>query len=160
MKMTDQDMHFLRQAIELAEEGMRRGDGGPFGAVIVKDNQVVGSGWNQVLKTNDPTAHAEVVAIRSACTNLHDYWLEGCRMYVSCEPCPMCLAAIYWAHINSIMFAADRNDAAALDFNDAHIYGEVCRPIEGRMIETRQALRSEALQVMQLWPEFDLKRPY
>lgn len=158
--MNDQDHYFLRQAIQLAEQGMRRGDGGPFGAVIVKDNQVVGSGWNQVLKTNDPTAHAEVVAIRSACANLQDYWLEGCRIFVSCEPCPMCLAAIYWAHISSVTFAADRNDAAALDFNDAHIYNEACRPIEDRMIKTRQALRNEALQIMQLWPEFDLKREY
>lgn len=158
--MNEQDLPFLRRAIELAEEGMRRGDGGPFGAVIVKDNEIVGSGWNQVLKTNDPTAHAEVVAIRSACANLQDYWLEGCHIFVSCEPCPMCLAAIYWARIHSLTFAADRNDAAGLDFNDAHIYGEVCQPVEKRLIETRQSLREEALRVMQLWPEFDLKRNY
>ena len=158
--MNDLDLSFLRRAIALAEEGMRLGDGGPFGAVIVKDDKIVGSGWNQVLKTNDPTAHAEVVAIRSACANLQDYWLEGCRMFVSCEPCPMCLAAIYWARIGSVTFAADRNDAAALDFNDAHIYGEVCRPIEQRDIEIQQNLREEAVQIMQLWPEFDLKKSY
>ena len=158
--MNDQNLTFLRRAIELAEEGMRRGDGGPFGAVIVKDDMIVGSGWNQVLKTNDPTAHAEVVAIRSACANIQDYWLEGCRMFVSCEPCPMCLAAIYWARIGSVTYAANRNDAAALDFNDAHIYGEVCNPIEKRDIDMQQDLREEAVQVMQLWPEFDLKRSY
>ena len=158
--MNDLDLSFLRRAIALAEEGMRLGDGGPFGAVIVKDDKIVGSGWNQVLKTNDPTAHAEVVAIRSACANLQDYWLEGCRMFVSCEPCPMCLAAIYWARIGSVTFAADRNDAAGLDFNDAHIYGEVCRPIEQRDIEIQQNLREEAVQIMQLWPEFDLKKSY
>lgn len=158
--MNDKDLSYLRKAIQLAEEGMRSGDGGPFGAVVVQDDRIVGTGWNKVLKTNDPTAHAEVVAIRSACANLGKYWLEGCRIFVNCEPCPMCLAAIYWARISSVTFAADRNDAAALDFNDAHIYGEVCRPVPERTIETHQCLRDEALQVMRLWPEFDLKKSY
>ena len=158
--MNSQDLSFLRKAIELSEQGMRRGDGGPFGAVVVKGDQIVGKGWNRVLVTNDPTAHAEIVAIRAACAHLQNYWLEGCRLFVNCEPCPMCLAAIYWARINSVTFAANRNDAADLKFNDAHIYGEVCQPVSNRQIEIHQGLREEALQVMQLWPEFEAKRDY
>jgi len=150
----------MREAIRLSEHGMRRGDGGPFGAVIVRDDQIIGKGWNKVLKTNDPTAHAEIVAIRAACKSIGDYWLEGCSMFVTCEPCPMCLAAIYWARIESITYAASRDDAAALDFNDAFIYGEVCLPHSDRAIGIHQVLRDDALRVMQLWPEFDLKRSY
>ncbi len=158
--MTDTELSYMREAIQLAEKGMRRGDGGPFGAVIVKDGQIIGSGWNKVLKTNDPTAHAEIVAIRSACAHTGDYWLEGCQLYSTCEPCPMCLSAIYWARIKSLTFAATRSDASNLDFDDAFIYGEVCRPISERAMTTHQCLREETLQVMQLWPTFDTRKPY
>ena len=158
--MNESDLSYMREAIHLAGEGMRCGDGGPFGAVIVRDDKIIGTGWNKVLKTNDPTAHAEIVAIRTACENISNYWLEGSRIYINCEPCPMCLAAIYWARIDAVIFAATRNDAAALDFNDALIYGEVCRQVSERLIETHQCLREESLQVMQLWPEFDEKKAY
>lgn len=150
----------MRQAISLAGQGMQRGDGGPFGAVIVRDDQVVGTGWNRVLKTNDPTAHAEIVAIRSASGALGNYWLEGCRIYVNCEPCPMCLAAIYWARIERVFYAATRADAAAIDFDDAHIYEQVARPPESRDIEMHQCLREEALQIMRVWPTLEMKKPY
>jgi tRNA(Arg) A34 adenosine deaminase TadA len=158
--MNSTDLEYMRQALQLAEQGMHKGDGGPFGAVIVRGQKVIGKGWNKVLATNDPTAHAEIVAIRSACENLGSYWLEDCSMYVTCEPCPMCLAAIYWARITSITFAASRDDAAELDFDDAFIYREVCRSISERTIETRQCCREDALRVMQLWPSLEIKRPY
>lgn len=158
--MKSSDISYMQEAIRLSEQGMRRGDGGPFGAVVVKDDQIIGKGWNRVLGTNDPTAHAEIVAIREACAHNKSYWLEGCRIYSTCEPCPMCLAAIYWARIESITFAASRDDAASLDFDDAFLYGEVCRPIAERSIQTHQCLREDALQVMQLWPAFDLRKPY
>lgn len=158
--MSSKESSYMRQAIKLSEEGMRCGDGGPFGAVIVKDDKIIGQGWNKVLKTNDPTAHAEIVAIRTACQNIGDYWLQGSKMFVTCEPCPMCLAAIYWARIESITYAASRDDAAALEFDDAFIYDEICRPIPERSIKTSQCLREDALQIMQLWPSFDLRRPY
>jgi len=158
--MRDIEISYMHEAIQLAEQGMRRGDGGPFGAVVVKEGKIIGSGWNKVLKTNDPTAHAEIVAIRSACIKTGDYWLEGCQIYSTCEPCPMCLAAIYWARINSLTFAATRSDAATLNFDDAFIYKEVNRPASERSIETHQCLREKALQVMQLWPALDSRRPY
>ena len=158
--MSDKELLYMQEAIKLAEQGMRCGDGGPFGAVVTRDGEIIGSGWNRVLKTNDPTAHAEIVAIRSACAHTGDYWLEGCQIYCTCEPCPMCLAAIYWARIESLTFAATRSDAATLSFDDAFIYKEVCRPITERSIETHQCLREKALQVMQLWPALDSRRPY
>ncbi len=158
--MSDIELDYMHQAIQLAEQGMRRGDGGPFGAVVVKEKKIIGSGWNKVLKTNDPTAHAEIVAIRSACSRTGDYWLEGCQIYSTCEPCPMCLAAIYWARINSLTFAATRSDAATLNFDDAMIYKEINRPVSERSIETHQCLREKALQVMQLWPALDSRRLY
>ena len=158
--MSDTELFFMDEAIKLAEHGMRSGDGGPFGAVIVREGKIIGSGWNKVLKTNDPTAHAEIVAIRAACLHTGDYWLKGCRIYSTCEPCPMCLAAIYWARIESLTFAATRSDAAALDFDDAFIYKEVSRPTMERSIETHECLREKALQIMQLWPTMDSSRPY
>ena len=116
--MTEQDEKFMRRAIELAQEGMEKGAGGPFGAVIVKDGEIVGEGYNCVTSTNDPTAHAEVVAIRKACRNLESFQLDGCAIYASCEPCPMCLGAIYWARPEKIFFAATREDAAEIGFDD------------------------------------------
>lgn len=158
--MTDRDREFMRQAIRLAEQGMKAGDGGPFGAVIVREGEVIGSGWNRVLATNDPTAHAEIVAIRDACRRTGSYWLEGSGIYVNCEPCPMCLAAIHWARIGQLFFAATRKDAAAIDFADADIYREVCRPPEERVMPVHQMLRDEALEVMRGWPKLAGRRPY
>ena len=159
-KMTDQDLEFMRQAIRLAGEGMEAGEGGPFGAVIARDGRVIGSGWNRVLATNDPTAHAEIVAIRDACHRTSQYWLEGSTIYVNCEPCPMCLAAIHWARIGRLVFAATREDAAAIDFADNDIYHQVCLPPAQRAMPTSQLLRDAALQVMQRWPVFASRRRY
>ncbi|GAB4339388.1 MAG: nucleoside deaminase [Desulfobulbaceae bacterium] len=158
--MSAEDEKFMREAVRLAEEGMRSGRGGPFGAVIVLDGEIIGRGCNRVLETNDPTAHAEIVAIREACRYTDNYWLEGSRIYTTCEPCPMCLAAVYWARIDTLVYGADRNDAAALEFDDALIYREVCAPFPERSLASRQCLRERSLEVMRLWPQFDLKRIY
>lgn len=160
LDMNEQHVFFMREAIRLSEKGMEAEDGGPFGAVIVRDDKIIGSGWNRVLRTNDPTAHAEIVAIRDACSRTGSYWLEGCSIYVNCEPCPMCLAAIYWARIDKLTFGASRKDAAAIDFDDERIYGEISRPAAERSVDMHQCLRSEALQVMQRWPSFGLKKQY
>lgn len=158
--MNHRHEQYMLQAIELAEKGMGKGDGGPFGAVIVLDDRVIGEGWNRVLGSNDPTAHAEIVAIRDACARTGNFWLEGSHIYVSCEPCPMCLAAIYWARIPSLTFAATRLDAAAIDFNDDLIYREVCLPTGERSLAFRQCLREKALQVMHRWPALNAGRRY
>ena len=158
--MTGRDREFMRQAIRLAEQGMEAGEGGPFGAVIVRDGEVIGSGWNRVLATNDPTAHAEIVAIRDACRRTGSYWLEGSAIYVNCEPCPMCLAAIHWARIGQLTFAATRKDAAAIGFADDDIYREVCLPPEERAMFTRQMLRDKALEIIRRWPSLAKQRPY
>ena len=141
----------LRQAIRLSMEGTRASGGGPFGAVIVRDGQVVGSGHNRVVATNDPTAHAEVVAIRDACANLKTFTLAGCEIYSSSEPCPMCLGAIHWAHLDRIYFAASRADAAGFGFRDDALYREISMPINERMIPTVQALSAEAREVFREW---------
>lgn len=150
----------MARAIALAEQGMKKGDGGPFGAVIVKNDIVIGEGWNQVLATNDPTAHAEIVAIRAACTHSNSYWLSGCNIFISCEPCPMCLAAIYWSRMSSITFAATREDAAEIGFDDAHIYKEIALPMTNRVIRSRQIAREASIKIMRLWPELDGKKDY
>jgi len=118
---------FMREAIALSIEKMEAGEGGPFGAVVVKDGDVIGRGWNRVTSSNDPTAHAEVMAIRDACKTLGTFELNGCELYASCEPCPMCLSAIYWARIDKLYFAAGRNDAAAAGFDDELLYQTVSR---------------------------------
>jgi guanine deaminase len=130
---------------------MSAGEGGPFGAVVVKDGHVVGRGWNRVTSVNDPTAHAEINAIREACTRLQTFSLAGCQIYASCEPCPMCLAAIYWARLESLCFAADSSDAAAAGFDDGHIHSELCRPVLERSLPVRQALQHEGQQPFRLW---------
>lgn len=158
--MSELHTPFMQEAIRLSKKGMEAGDGGPFGAVIVRKNKIIGAGWNRVLRTNDPTAHAEIVAIRDACRKTGDYWLEGCTLYANCEPCPMCLSAIYWARINLVIYAATRKDASAVEFDDELIYGEVCRPMAERSLAMHQCLRDEALQVMQDWPAFDMKKRY
>jgi len=144
---------FMRAAIRLSLEKMRRGEGGPFGTVVVRRGKIVGRGWNRVTSTNDPTAHAEVTAIRDACRRLKTFRLEDCEIYASCEPCPMCLAAIYWARIEKIFYAGGRRDAAAIGFDDDLIYREMARPVSRRKIPMRQLLRGEALKVFKKWQD-------
>lgn len=144
------DADFLRMAIALAETSVQEG-GGPFGAVVVRAGQVRGRGSNRVTRDNDPTAHAEVVAIRDACRATGDFRLDGCTLYVNCEPCPMCLAAAYWARVSRIVYAADAADAAAIGFDDALIAGEVCLAPEQRRLPMVQMLRQEALGAFRAW---------
>ena len=158
--MTEQDEKFMRRAIELANRGMETGAGGPFGAVVVKNGEIVGEGCNQVTSTNDPTAHAEVVAIRNACQNLNDFQLEDCVIYTSCEPCPMCLGAIYWARPKQIFYAATHEDAAHAGFDDQFIYEEIEKPIEKRTIETVNLLHGEGLAVFANWTAKSDKTAY
>ncbi len=142
---------FMRETIGLAVENMRQGRGGPFGALIVQRGEIIARGYNQVTSTNDPTAHAEIVAIRGACAYLGDFSLTGCDIYINCEPCPMCLAAIYWADIARIYYAADRQDAADSGFADAEIYMEIGREPGERRIPAAQLLRAEALAAFREW---------
>jgi len=141
----------MRAAIRLSLEKMRRGEGGPFGAVVVRRGKIVGRGWNRVTSTNDPTAHAEVTAIRAACKKLQTFQLADCELYTSCEPCPMCLAAIYWARFQKVFYANTRRDAARIEFDDDLIYREVARPVGHRKIPMKQLLRPEALKVFAEW---------
>lgn len=142
---------FMQRAIELAKEGVQSGHGGPFGCVIVKDGQVVGEGYNRVTSSCDPTAHAEVVAIRNACTNLNDFQLTGCEIYTSCEPCPMCLGAIYWARPDRIYYAATREDAAKAGFDDDFIYSEIEKPLSDRSMEMISLERESAISLFDEW---------
>lgn len=142
---------FLRESIRLSSEKMEANEGGPFGAVIVRDNKIVGCGWNRVTSTNDPTAHAEVVAIRDACSKLKTFSLTGCEIYSSCEPCPLCLAAIYWSRLDRIYFAATRDDAAAAGFDDSYFYRELGKPTNERSIPMEQSLRQEACAALHAW---------
>ena len=160
MEAGSNDVKYIREAIEMARQGMDLGDGGPFGCVIVKDGQVVGRGNNRVTSSNDPTAHAEVVAIREACKALGDFQLNGCVLYTSCEPCPMCLGAIYWARPDRIVFACTREDAADAGFDDQLIYDELPLPYTERRIPTEHALRSEGLSVFNAWKEKEDKVKY
>ncbi|MBN2475536.1 MAG: nucleoside deaminase [Pirellulales bacterium] len=145
------DKRFLREAIRLSIEEMQAGVGGPFGAVVVRDGRILGTGCNRVTSAHDPTAHAEIVAIRDACARIEQFSLAGCELYASCEPCPMCLAAIYWARLDRLVYAATRADAAAAGFDDARIYDEIPRPPETRSLPTVQALRDEALAAFRAW---------
>lgn len=158
--MTEQDQRFMRRAIELARLGMDAGIGGPFGAVVVKDGRIVGEGSNCVTSTNDPTAHAEVVAIRDACKNLGTFQLDGCTIYTSCEPCPMCLGAIYWSRPAAIFFAGTREDAAAAGFDDEHFYDELEKPNGERQLKMVNLLRDEAQKVFQNWTDKSDKTKY
>lgn len=141
----------MHEAIRLARENVRSGNGGPFGAVIAREGKVLGRGVNLVTASNDPTAHAEMLAIREACQALGTFRLEACSIYCSCEPCPMCLAAIYWARIDKVYYAAQREDAAAVGFSDEFIYTELNRPVGERKITCRQMARDDALAVLQEW---------
>jgi tRNA(Arg) A34 adenosine deaminase TadA len=141
----------MRQAIRISLEKMRAGCGGPFGAVIVRKGKVVGRGWNQVTSGNDPTAHAEVTAIRDACKRLKTFQLADCELYTSCEPCPMCLSAIYWARLKKVYFGNTRKDAAKIDFDDDFLYREVSLPMSKRKLPMRQLMRNEALVAFKEW---------
>jgi tRNA(Arg) A34 adenosine deaminase TadA len=141
----------MRRAIALSLEMMRSNRGGPFGAVVVKDDTIVAEGFNQVTSTNDPTAHAEVVAIRRACQALGTFDLSGCEIYTSCEPCPMCLASIYWARLSRIYYANDRADAAKVGFQDDFLYNEIVLPLDQRAIPIEPLLRPEGWEAFQEW---------
>ena len=151
--MTEQDEIFMRRAIELAQNGVDSGAGGPFGAVIVRNGEIVGEGWNCVTSTNDPTAHAEVVAIRRACESLKTFQLDDCVIYASCEPCPMCLGAIYWARPARLVYACTKTDAAEIGFDDRFIYEEIERHPDERRVATETLLREEGLKVFRNWAE-------
>lgn len=142
---------FLKKAIELSAEKMNAGEGGPFGAVIVKNNQIIAEGWNQVTTSCDPTAHAEITAIRKAAEKLGTFDLAGCQIYSSCEPCPMCLSAIYWARLDKIYFANTRTQAAKIGFDDNFLYEEVTKTIENRKIPTFHTPNESALKVFKDW---------
>jgi tRNA(Arg) A34 adenosine deaminase TadA len=149
--MTEKDEQFMQRAICLAQNGIDKNAGGPFGAVVVKNGEIIGEGWNCVTSTNDPTAHAEIMAIRQACQKLDSFQLEDCVLYTSCEPCPMCLGAIYWARPQKIFYASTRKDAAKVGFDDQFIYDEIAGEISERKIETINFMREEALKVFQDW---------
>jgi guanine deaminase len=142
---------FMQRAIALAIENVNSGRGGPFGVVIVKDSRVIASGTNRVTSTNDPTAHAEIVAIREACRVLGDFQLTGCDIYTSCEPCPMCFGAIYWARPARVFFASTAQDASAAGFDDSFIFEELRRPLRERKIPMQQMMREEALAAFAAW---------
>jgi len=151
---------FMRRAIALAMENVRSGNGGPFAAVIVSDGRILAEGANRVTATNDPTAHAEVVAIREACRTLGDFQLAGCDLYTTCEPCPMCLGAIYWARPARVFYACVAADASAAGFDDAFIYDELNRVHAERKVPMQQLLREESLQIFSLWKQQEKKTPY
>lgn len=142
---------YLARAVALSREHMQAGEGGPFGAVIVRHGRILAEGWNQVTSTNDPTAHAEVVAIRRACAAVDTFALEGAALYASCEPCPMCLASAYWARISRIVYANTRDQAAAIGFDDAFIYDEMPKPPAERIIPMQHVPTDEAEAVFRAW---------
>ncbi len=147
--------HFMRRAIALSREKMLADEGGPFAAVVVRDGEIIGEGWNQVTSRNDPTAHAEVVAIRNACLATRDFSLAGAVIYTTCEPCPMCLAAIYWARLSGAYYANTTEDASAVGFDDGYLYRQVALPPELRALPTQRILAAEALAVFREWADKD-----
>jgi len=160
MNAENTDMRFMSSAIEQALNGMNQNEGGPFGAVVVKNGTIIGRGNNRVIANNDPTAHAEVMAIREACRNLGSFQLDGCVIYTSCEPCPMCLGAIYWAHIEKIYYACTKNDAAEIGFDDAFIYEELPLSLSDRKIKGISLGREEGLKAFARWNEKEDKIKY
>jgi guanine deaminase len=158
--MNESEKKFLERAIELSRQGMQQDNGGPFGCVIVLDGEIVGEGFNMVTTSNDPTAHAEIVAIRQACKKLNTYQLEGCEVYTSCEPCPMCLGAIYWARPKRVVYANTRNDAAAIEFDDEYIYKEINTASLQRQIPFIHEPHPLALQVFDDWKKKENKKKY
>jgi tRNA(Arg) A34 adenosine deaminase TadA len=151
---------FMMEAIRMSVDNVEKGTGGPFGAVVVKDGKIIARGVNLVTSTNDPTAHAEVVAIRNACSALNSFQLEGCEIYTSCEPCPMCLGAIYWARPDKLYFANTKEDASLINFDDQFIYEEISKPIEQRKLFTRQVMREQALEAFKKWALSPIKKEY
>jgi len=152
---------YLQQAIDVGREGMRAHRGGPFGAIVVApDGTVAGAGCNEVTSTSDPTAHAEVMAIRAACAGLGTFLLDGFTLYTSCEPCPMCLAAAYWARVKAIVYGATRADAASAGFDDAFIYDEIGQPLDARQIPMRQLMGGPAATLFEEWRAMDDRTPY
>lgn len=151
---------FMSAAVEAALKGLEEGKGGPFGAVIVKDGEIIASASNEVLYTNDPTAHAEINAIRIACAKLGSYQLTNCDLYTTCEPCPMCLGAIYWARPARVFFAATRHDAAASGFDDSFIYEEISRPADTRKIPFFHLPFEEAINLFSIWNSSPMKKSY
>ena len=143
----------MQHAIALSRKGMENGDGGPFGAIVVKGDDIIGEGWNQVLRNMDPTAHAEVMAIRQACKKLGSFQLQDCEIYTSCEPCPMCLGAIYWARPQRVYYANSKEDAADIAFDDSFIYREIKVPNEQKKIPLIALRDEEALEVFRQWKE-------
>ena len=154
------NIEFMKEAIRLSVENVESGKGGPFGAVVVKDGKIIARGANQVTASNDPTAHAEVVAIRKACEALGTFQLDGCELYTSCEPCPMCLGAIYWARPDRIYFANTKEDAKAIHFDDQFIYEELNLPFAERKLFTQQMMREEALIAFRKWADSNDKIEY
>ncbi len=154
------ELKFIHEALELAESGMRNDEGGPFGCVIVKNDTVIGRGNNRVLLTNDPTAHAEIVAIRDACSNLNSFQLTDCEIFTSCEPCPMCMGAIYWARPKKVFYASTREDAASVDFDDSLIYEELKLPVEQRRIIMECLARNVGAELFRKWKLKPDKKPY
>lgn len=157
--MNDKEQ-FMKEAVNTALKGMNNNEGGPFGCVIVKDGEVIGRGNNKVTSTNDPTAHAEVTAIREACKNLNSFQLEGCEIYTSCEPCPMCLGAIYWARLDKVYYGSNQMDAANIGFDDEFIYKEIPLPYSERSIAFEQLARDIALKPFQEWSKKEDKTEY
>ncbi len=160
MNQIDQDTQFMKMVIHLAKEKMLAGEGGPFGAVIVQNGNVISQGWNKVSSTNDPTAHAEIVAIRNSCSQLQTFDLGGCVLYASCEPCPMCLAAVYWSGIRRVVYGASRHDAEAIGFRDNYIYEELRLDNKERSIDMEQMLIEESLTSFDIWKELEEKIEY
>ena len=158
--MNSEQLQFMSEAIRLSKKGMTDEHGGPFGAVVVKGGKIVGSGFNEVTSTNDPTAHAEVMAIRDACKNLQTFQLDDCEIYTSCEPCPMCMGAIYWARPTKVYYACTREDAAKIGFDDSYIYNELKLDIAERGIPLLNFSREEALVVFDEWERKENKREY
>src|SRR5271169_3553867 len=152
--------HFMARAIQLSIDNVRTGRGGPFGAVVAKDGEIIAEGANSVTATNDPTAHAEMVAIREACRKLGAFELVGCEIYTSCEPCPMCLGAIYWARPDRVYFGNTAADAARIGFDDSLIYGELSVPHSQRKIPMIQMMHDEAIEAFRMWDEMPGKTPY
>ena len=159
---TENTLHekFMRIAIELAEKNVLESIGGPFGAVVVRDGEIISGSANMVMTTNDPTAHAEVCAIRQACAKLNTHDLTGCVIYTSCEPCPMCLSAIYWSRINAIYYANTKADAGSIGFDDQFIYEELEKPKAARSIPVVQLMRNEAQQAFKLWSQSVMRADY
>ncbi|KRT16194.1 guanine deaminase [Pedobacter ginsenosidimutans] len=160
INMNNQHQEYMRMAIELSVQNVSESIGGPFGAVVVKDGRLIAKSANKVTSTNDPTAHAEVSAIRLACTELNSFDLSGCVIYTSCEPCPMCLGAIYWARIDKIYYANTKADAEHIGFSDKFIYEELDKPMENRSLPVIQLMRDEALSAFRLWETSPMRIEY